>query len=328
MEPAANDRLESFDCGHLRNSLDWLSPLRARRYLPATKVKELEMSSASTRAATDDATLVAASRAGGLDAFGRLVERYQNLVCAVAYSNTGDRLLSEDIGQETFLIAWDKLDTVQEPDKLRSWLCSIARNLSSKAVRVRKREHLTAAETLDRNASATPGPLAAAMTKETEATVWQALEELPENYREPLVLFYREDKSIKQVAVGLGLSEDVAKQRLSRGRQALKAGVSHLVEQTLESSRPSKAFTAAVLGLVGAAAAPGSAAAAQTTTQTSTSMGSTTAVGISKLLWFVVRTSSSCIARTCRSRGDAIQWFEFGAGRPRDRSENPLQNEG
>lgn len=244
------------------------------------------MNSVSTRATTDDAALVAASCAGGIDAFGRLVERYQSLVCAVAYSKTGDRLLSEDIGQETFLTAWNKLDTVQEPDKLRSWLCSIARNLSSKAVRVRKRERLSDSETLDRNADATLGPLASAINKERESTVWQALEDLPDNYREPLVLFYREDKSIKQVALGLGLSEDTAKQRLSRGRQALKEGVSNLVEQTLQSSRPSKAFTAAVLGLVGAVAAPGSAAAAQTAAaNSSASAGSSAVLGSSKLLW-------------------------------------------
>lgn len=180
------------------------------------------MSSASTRAGTDDASLVAASRAGGIDAFGRLVERYQNLVCAVAYSNTGDRLLSEDIGQETFLTAWDKLDTVKEPEKLRSWLCSIARNLSSKAVRVRKREQLSDAEALDRNAGADPSPLVVAITNETETTVWQALEELPENYREPRSSLETDGASLWIATVETG--SPAAKSGLRAGDSVLEVG--------------------------------------------------------------------------------------------------------
>ena len=85
------------------------------------------------------------------------------------------------------------------------------------------------------------------LTKELETTVWAALQSLPETYREPLVLFYREHQSIKEVALGLGLSEDTAKQRLSRGRQQLKDHVSELVEQSLHKTRPRKAAAAAVL---------------------------------------------------------------------------------
>lgn len=282
------------------------------------------MSSLRTATVTDDADLIAASLAGGIEAFGQLVERYQSLVCAVAYSNTGDRLLSEDIGQETFLTAWSKLDTVREPDKLRSWLCGIARNLSSKAVRVRKREHLSGAESIDSNAGDDPGPLAAAITKETEATVWQALEELPKLYREPLVLFYREDKSIKQVATGLGLTEDAAKQRLSRGRQALKDGVSSLVEQTLESSRPSKAFTAGVLALIGAAAAPGSAAAAQSAAKANASKSASAAGGVSKLLWLGL----SAAALLALVVGGAVMRSSWWSSQPQDQmtAANPSAN--
>lgn len=214
----------------------------------------MTMTSAAPR--NDDAELLRASRAGEVHAFGELVERYQNLVCAVAYSRTGDRVTSEDVGQQTFLAAWNGLDDIREPGQIRSWLCSVARNLSGKAVRVQQREPSTDSEALDANAGPGSDPLASLISRESEAAVWEALAELPETYREPLVLFYRENQSVKQVALGLGISEDAAKQRLSRGRQALKAGVSDLVERTLHTSRPNRAFAAGVLGALHAGPMP------------------------------------------------------------------------
>jgi len=215
-----------------------------------------------TEPSHDDAQLLEASRAGEIPAFGKLVERYQNLVCAVAYSRTGDHAASEDVGQQTFLAAWNGLETIREPSQIRSWLCSVARNLSGKAVRHKTREHSTDAETLDAQESLGSDPLTTMISRESEAAVWDALADLPETYREPLVLFYRENQSIKEVALGLGISEDAAKQRLSRGRQALRAGVADLVERTLHDSRPNRAFVAGVLGAIEAGGLAGVAATA------------------------------------------------------------------
>ena len=67
-------------------------------------------------------------------------ERYQGVVSAVSYSRTGDRALSEDIAQDTFIAAWRQLGQLREPSRLRSWLCGIARNLARKARRRTARE--------------------------------------------------------------------------------------------------------------------------------------------------------------------------------------------
>lgn len=69
-----------------------------------------------------------------------------------------------------------------------------------------------------------------------------------------MVLFYREQQSVKQVATGLGLSADVARQRLSRGRKLLKAEVATLVEDVLGRTGPKKAFTIAVIAALPALA--------------------------------------------------------------------------
>src|ERR1700678_4062001 len=77
---------------------------------------------------TNDADLVAASLGGNRDAFRRIVERYQTLICSLAYCATGSVSQSQDMAQETFLAAWKDLARLREPDKLRAWLCRIARN--------------------------------------------------------------------------------------------------------------------------------------------------------------------------------------------------------
>jgi hypothetical protein len=73
------------------------------------------------------------------------------------------------------------------------------------------------------------------------------LEKIPELYREPFILFYREHQSIESVAAELELSEDAVKQRLSRGRKLLQEEVQAFVETTLRRTAPGEAFSGAVL---------------------------------------------------------------------------------
>lgn len=207
-----------------------------------------------------DAELIKASIDGKISAFGELIERYQNLVCSVAYSTTGDRALSEDVGQDTFVAAWKQLADIREPAKFKGWLCSTARNLSRTALRKRKREVLDGDDAAEGEEASDASALDVVLSNEQEDLVWSALKEIPETYREPLVLFYREEQSVKQVALGLGISEDAVKQRLSRGRQSLKKGLETMVERTLADTRPSKAFAVGILALIAAQA--GTAAAA------------------------------------------------------------------
>jgi Ca2+/Na+ antiporter len=102
-------------------------------------------------------------------------------------------------------------------------------------------------------AHATAGPVDVAIRREEEALVWQVLQNLPDSYREPLVLFHRGGQSVAEVADQLELSEDAVKQRLARGRKLLKAEVATHVEQLLRSTRPGTAFAAAVIAALPAA---------------------------------------------------------------------------
>jgi RNA polymerase sigma factor (sigma-70 family) len=197
-----------------------------------------------------DTDLVAQSLAGDRDAFGRIVSRYQSLICSLAYSATGSLGQSQDLAQETFITAWKHLGLLRERHKLRSWLCGIARCLIGKALRRDGREPIHGAETLEaveESAAAEALPSERAITAEEEAILWRSLERIPQIYREPLVLFYREHQSIENVADSLELTPDAVKQRLSRGRKLLHQEVMTFVEGALERTSPGKAFTVGVL---------------------------------------------------------------------------------
>ncbi len=212
---------------------------------------------------TTDAELVGESLVGDRDAFGRIVARYQSLICSLAYSATGCLGHSEDLAQETFITAWKHLRHLREPAKLRAWLCGIARNRINNFLRREGRKPLAAAESLEAiQELPSPQPLASdqAISLEEEAILWHSLERVPETYREPLILFYREHQSIERVAEQLELSEDAVKQRLSRGRNLLREQVLAFVESALERTAPGKAFTLGVIAALPVFATSASAA--------------------------------------------------------------------
>ncbi len=196
-----------------------------------------------------DVELVEASRRGELDAFGHLVARYQNVVCAVGYSSTGDRVLGEDVAQETFIAAWRQLDRVRDVMRLRPWLCGIARNLGHKA---KKRTHREDLVDTDEHVGSEPSPFDELARGDAERVVRDALTRVPERYREVLVLYYCEDQSIREVAETLAISEDAVMQRLSRGRRYLADSVAALVERSLKGARPRRDLVAAVLAAIAA----------------------------------------------------------------------------
>ncbi|MDQ8204042.1 sigma-70 family RNA polymerase sigma factor [Pelagicoccus sp. SDUM812003] len=206
-----------------------------------------------------DATLVTASLQGDRQAFGKIVTRYQRLLCSVAYSSLGDLARSEDLAQETFIEAWKKLAGLKEPEKLKSWLCGILRFKLSHHRRKEARQPLARAEELEHASeleSDSQGAEEYTMKEEEQALLWQSLEKVPETYREALILYYREHRSVEHVAYELDLSEDAVKQRLSRGRKLLQERMMTFVEDALARSTPGRVFTAGVLAALPAMMAP------------------------------------------------------------------------
>ncbi|HXJ60128.1 MAG TPA: sigma-70 family RNA polymerase sigma factor [Verrucomicrobiae bacterium] len=234
------------------------------------------------KASPSDAELVQACCRGDKRAFVEIVVRHQAMVCGIALGILGDFAASEDAGQEAFLTAWRKIHELREPERLRAWLGQIARHAALGHLRRTRGHDAVDLEQAPDVADDAPAPDAVAANEEEVALVRESLAKLPETYRLPLVLFYREHQSVRAVAEALGVSEDAVKQRLARGREMLRERMSGLIENVLGRTGPTPIFTMAIAAAIGALAAPAAvaggvftaAAAAGTTTSASTPLAS------------------------------------------------------
>lgn len=99
-------------------------------------------SAASTPTAAWVATAVRSAVAGDEVAFARIVDTYHGDLVRVAYVIAGDGQLAEDAAQSTWSIAWRKLGSLRDPDRLRQWLVSVAANEARQLLRGRHRRQV------------------------------------------------------------------------------------------------------------------------------------------------------------------------------------------
>lgn len=192
--------------------------------------------------------------------FPELVRAHQGAVCATAYAVLRDRARSEEVAQDAFLIAWRELPNMSPAPTLPAWICGIARNLARNAAR----KHKEVAMPEGADLASTENPLDTLLDREAHELAARALATLAERDREVVVLYYRGDQSVADVATALGITEPTARQRLHRGRERLRSAAA-AVEATLRATRPGPAFA---LGCIAALAAGKSTPAAAATSGT------------------------------------------------------------
>jgi RNA polymerase sigma factor (sigma-70 family) len=276
-----------------------------------------------------DVELVARSCDGNREAFAGIVTRYQTLLCSLTFSICGNVHQSEELAQETFLTAWRQLPGLKEPGKLKSWLCGIARNLAHNAMRRQRHVPTARAEALNEDfPGASRTPCDEASMRDEAAILWKALEDLPENYREPMILFYREGESVRVVAECLDLSEDAVKQRLARGRVMLAEHIERALGSALRETAPGSAFSVGVLAALPAMELSAKAAKVAVTTVKGSGAakgagvlaaltGAMAAAGAAFAIWGRVRSARSDRERKflkCAYWGFAVWIYAFIAG--------------
>ena len=187
--------------------------------------------------------------AGDRAAYARLVYRHRNLVSSIALAIVRDVPASEDVAQEVFLDAWSALSRLRNPTSFLPWLRQLARNHAHTFLRRRRSAPATPVqdELLAAAADPRPGALEALTSREERELIVQAIEALPDETREVVLLYYREGQSAAQVAALLGLREDAVKKRLSRAREKLREAMAERFGEALDRSKPGSAFTAAVI---------------------------------------------------------------------------------
>jgi hypothetical protein len=117
------------------------------------------------------------------------------------------------------------------------------------------------------------------ITQEEHVMLEKVLMQMPAEYREPLVMYYRQGKSTAEVAASLDLNESTVRTRLSRARKMLREKMADRIERSLERSGPSKAFTTAVMASVAGVALKGAGVAAAATAASTTSTGVSAVLG-------------------------------------------------
>ncbi|WP_115561598.1 RNA polymerase sigma factor [Xanthomonas arboricola] len=202
--------------------------------------------------------------AGCQQAYGRIVRACQNTVTAVALAITRDIAASEDIAQEAFLRAWQRLAQLHQPASFLPWLRQITRNLARDWLRVNRHRALNgeAADlAIAMAADPAPSPADRLLQVEEEIAALDIISALPEESRETLLVYYRESQSSQQVASLLGLSDAAVRKRLSRARASVRGELLRRFGEFARGSAPSVAFATAVTSAT-MLAAPGTASAA------------------------------------------------------------------
>ncbi len=154
-----------------------------------------------------------------LDAFAELIRRHQDFVFGAVLRVVKDRTQAEDLSQETFLRAHRALDGFRGDAAVRSWLYRIATNLAMNAV-TRRREYPS--DTMPERPAAGRGPGRELEAAELRAHLREAIAELPEDLRVPLVLREYDELSYQEIADTTGLPLNTVRTRIFRGRRALR----------------------------------------------------------------------------------------------------------
>ncbi len=180
--------------------------------------------------ADEERRLVDAAQRGDGESFNALVRLYESRVYNLIYRMLGDTESAADTTQDTFILAYRRLNTFRG-GSFRSWLLRIATNASYDALRVRKRRQAVSIDALlgedeeqapfqlpDQQA----GPEEQVGQKELATAIHQVLAQLPEDQRAVVVLSDIQGLAYDEIAVITDSNLGTVKSRLSRGRAKMR----------------------------------------------------------------------------------------------------------
>jgi RNA polymerase sigma factor (sigma-70 family) len=186
--------------------------------------------------------LVTRAQACDLDAYGCLVQRFQDMAVGYAYAYLGDVHLAEDAAQEAFIEAYANLVKLHHPAAFSAWLRKI---VFKHCDRLRRRKRIvtvpldTAAEAIVDESD----PAVIVEAAELQRQVLQAIWALPTDERTVTTLFYLSDYSQREIGTFLDVPLMTIKNRLRTARTRLRASMLALLQENLSDQRPSRDST-------------------------------------------------------------------------------------
>jgi RNA polymerase sigma factor (sigma-70 family) len=162
--------------------------------------------------ASDDSLVIASAAAGDDVAFARIVAHHHAEMVRICHMVARDRIVAEEAAQAAWSIAWRKLGTIRQPDRLRPWLIAVAVNETRKLLKHRTRRHRVEVigEPPDRPGGVDPATGIAHLDLEI------ALERLEPRDRALLALRYVAGFDASELASAVGLSPSGTRTRLER----------------------------------------------------------------------------------------------------------------
>jgi len=171
----------------------------------------------------DEPELISRVRAGEAAAERALYDAHVDRVYRLAYRLAGDDELARDFTQETFIRAFERLDTFRGESRLSTWLHAIATTVALNGLRKVKR--FRSRETVLEAADGVAGGARLA-EPDLKARLRDAIDALPRKYRAVVVMHDVEGYTHEEIAAALGVEVGTSKAQLSRARAKLRAALS------------------------------------------------------------------------------------------------------
>ncbi len=168
-----------------------------------------------------DSDLVQRACRGESKAFDILVEKYWEWAFAIAHGLVDDFAAAQDVVQEAFLNAWQKLHQLTKPERFKQWIRRIVMNQAMMYLR-KKKSNVLIEEIEDSVAVHPEGPEEKIIKKETIELLNRAIRDLTIRHRLLLTLFYMDGLSQRDIAALLEISEPIVKSRLHDARTKLR----------------------------------------------------------------------------------------------------------
>ncbi len=200
----------------------------------------------------NDTHLIHRSLEGDDNAFSELVEKYQKQVHALVWKKIGDFHFAEELTQDTFLRAYQQLNTLKKPQLFAGWLYVIASNLCNtwlrnKNIRTQLQEKIDIKQPKESTYSeyvATENKRSSAETQ--RIVVEKLLAKLKESERTVMTLHYYGDMTCKEIGAFLGVSANTVKSRLHRAQQRLQKDEG-IIREALENYQISPNLTDTIM---------------------------------------------------------------------------------
>ena len=200
---------------------------------------------------TEDGYIIHKCLNGEPEAFGFLVDKYKESIYGFAYAKLLNFHDAEDVTQEVFVKAYRKLRTLRRWDNFHAWLYSITSNLCKMWIRARsRRPDGEFVEDKDPEILEIPSinSYREGLARESlRVSLQEALDSLPEMYRQVLTLYYLSGMNYKEIARFLGTSPMTILQRLHRARSQLKEEMLAMMTTSFGAQKLSGGFTFRIL---------------------------------------------------------------------------------